>query len=78
MSCDLCIYKEEKEEEINVWVCTHPKWKDMSSGNDLYRGYMIEIEDGKKLIEIKGSVPDWCPLRISLEDITPDMPPPFV
>lgn len=74
-SCSLCPYCKENEEH-ECSRCTHPVFSRELGGMKWINGNMIELKDGGKFLEnSKGHPPDWCPLRIDSQDITPDMPP---
>lgn len=78
-TCYLCPYvlkvEHSKEPNIEYYSCNHPKWVN-NTGEVRWVSYnLIEIKKGSRLIENPNYIPDFCPLRIMPDNITPDMPP---
>lgn len=74
--CSMCYYRQNKDTES---ICIHPKWVGMDESNIYVKPEMklFKVPKSSRFIDTKNisNSPDWCPLRMKKEDITPDMPP---
>lgn len=60
---------------VKYHVCGHPKWEGLPGETKWVGINLVTMIDGAKHIENPDVIPDFCPLGMTTDRITPDMPP---